>query len=164
MAIACFWIPAKDPADAQDELNKFLASHRVLAMDRHFVANGNESAWGVAVDYADAGRASQTSGGPDKSRVDYREVLDPATFAVFAALRTRRKELAEQEGVPAYVIVTNEQMAQIARMRAASMDELKQVAGLGENRLRRYGRALLETIASAKAAAPEEGSGQPDEA
>jgi len=148
MAIACFWIPANNPWDAQDDLNKFLAAHRVLAMDRHFVANGNDSAWSVAVDYADGGRASQTGNAPDKSRVDYREVLDPATFALFAALRTKRKELAEQDGVPAYVIVTNEQMAQIARMRAASMDDLKQVAGLGENRLRRYGRALLETIAA----------------
>jgi superfamily II DNA helicase RecQ len=162
MAIACFWIPANHPWDAQDEVNKFLASHRVLAVDRHFVANGNDSAWSVAVDYADGN--SQPSAAPDKARVDYREVLDPATFAIFAALRSRRKELAEQEGVPAYVIVTNEQMAQIARMRAASMDDLKQVAGLGENRLRRYGRALLETIAaSAKPAASGEESSQADE-
>lgn len=162
MAIAFFWIPANHPWDAQDEVNKFLASHRVLAVDRHFVANGNDSAWSVAVDYADGN--SHTSAAPDKSRVDYREVLDPVTFAIFAALRSKRKELAEQEGVPAYVIVTNEQMAQIARMRAASMDDLKQVAGLGENRLRRYGRALLETIAaSAKTAPSGEASSQADE-
>jgi superfamily II DNA helicase RecQ len=162
MAIACFWIPANHPWDAQDELNKFLASHRVLAVDRHFVANGNDSAWSVAVDYADGN--SQSGAVPDKSRIDYREVLDPATFAIFAALRTKRKELAEQEGVPAYVIVTNEQMAQIARMRAASMDDLKQIAGLGENRLRRYGRALLETIAaSAKTTSSGEESSQADE-
>lgn len=31
MAIACFWIPANRPWDAQDELNRFLDSHRVLA-------------------------------------------------------------------------------------------------------------------------------------
>jgi len=156
--MACFWIPANHPWEAQAELNKFLASHRVLAVDRNFVANANDSAWSVAVDYAAGSAPSQTSVAPEKSRIDYREVLDPATFAVFAALRTKRKELAEQEGVPAYVIVTNEQIAQIARMRASTLDDLKEVPGLGENRVRRYGRALLDAVAACPpgVAAPDE--------
>jgi superfamily II DNA helicase RecQ len=157
VAIAFFWIPASFPQAAQDELNRFLGSHRVLAVDRHFIPNAESSAWSVAVDYEDGAASTATPANQDKGRVDYREVLDPATFALFAALRTKRKELAEQEGVPAYVIVTNEQMAQIARMRAASLDDLKQVAGIGENRLRRYGRALIDTVAAcAGAAAPGE--------
>lgn len=154
MPLAFFWIPACHPQAAQDELNRFLGSRRVLAVDRQFVANADGSAWSVAVDYED-GAAGSSAAGPDKARVDYREVLDPATFAVFAALRTKRKELAEQEGMPAYVIVTNEQMAQIARMRAVSLDDLKQVAGMGESRIRRYGRALLDAVAACAPSAPQ---------
>jgi hypothetical protein len=41
--------------------------------------------------------------------VDYREVLDDKDFAVFAKLRTKRKELADKDGVPAYALFTNEQ-------------------------------------------------------
>ena len=162
MAIAFFWIPASHPQTAQDELNRFLGSHRVLSLDKHLIVDGGNSAWSVAVDYEDGAAGSPSPASPDKGRIDYREVLDPATFAVFAALRTKRKELAEQEGVPAYVIVTNDQLAQIARMRAASLDDLKQIQGLGENRLRRYGRALLDAVAAAGAAgAPAEaGAGE----
>ena len=145
------------PGEAQDGLNRFLSSHRVVAVDQHF--DMAHSAWAVAVDYVDGSAPDQSGLSSGKPRVDYREVLDPETFTVFAALRTKRKELADREGVPAYVIVTNEQMAQIARLRAASLDDLKQVAGLGENRVRRYGRALLEAIASCKQAAPPEAPG-----
>jgi superfamily II DNA helicase RecQ len=148
MAIAFFWIPASSPHAAQEDLNRFLASRRVLAVDRQFIADGLNSAWSVAVDHDD-GVAGGAGASTEKARVDYREILDPATFAVFATLRARRKELAELEGVPAHVIATNEQMAQIARMRAASLDDLKQVDGLGESRLRRYGRALLDVVAAA---------------
>ena len=49
-----------------------------------------------------------------KQRVDYKEVLSPADFALFAKLRDWRKATAEQEGIPVYAVLTNEQLAAIA--------------------------------------------------
>jgi hypothetical protein len=88
VSYAFFWIPARRATDAQEELNRFLGGHRVIAVDRQFVSDGERSGWAVAVDYV--GGTPPAPG--TKSRIDYREVLDAETFAVFAALRARRKE------------------------------------------------------------------------
>ncbi len=95
MAIACFWIPANHPWGAQDELNNFLASHRVLAVDRHFVVNGNDSAWSVAVDYADGN--NQTSAAPDKSRIDDQQ--NRRSLSVSSPPEGRAKALGELYGL-----------------------------------------------------------------
>ena len=57
---------------------------------------------------------------PDKGvsktgRIDYKEVLDEKTFALFSKLREKRKVLAEKDAVPVYSVFTNEQLAQMAQ-------------------------------------------------
>jgi ATP-dependent DNA helicase RecQ len=66
--------------------------------------------------------------------------------ALFAALRRWRAELAREQGVPAYVILHDRTLQEIAARRPATMDELLQVVGIGEAKAARYGAALLELI------------------
>ncbi|MBI4754199.1 MAG: HRDC domain-containing protein [Betaproteobacteria bacterium] len=67
------------------------------------------------------GRAPvQGQPGGKRERIDYREVLNEQDFAVFADLRRLRKGLAEQDGVPAYALFTNEQLV---ALRARLQDE-----------------------------------------
>jgi len=46
-------IPVFDSGAAQAELNRFLAAHRVLAVERQLIADGAGSAWAVCVSYVD---------------------------------------------------------------------------------------------------------------
>jgi hypothetical protein len=65
--------------------------------------------WALAVEYLEGPALSgpgKTRGG--KPRVDYKEVLSPADFALFAKLRDWRKTTAEKEGIPVYAVLTNE--------------------------------------------------------
>ena len=48
-------------------------------------------------------------------RVDYREILRDAEFAVFPKLRALCKALAERDGVPPHAVFTNEQLAAIVQ-------------------------------------------------
>ena len=43
---------------------------------------------------------------------DYKQVLKPEEFEVFSRLREWRKGVAEKEGVPVYVVFSNEQLAE----------------------------------------------------
>jgi hypothetical protein len=95
-----FMIPLQESARAADELNGFLSSHRILSIERHFVPDGVNSAWAVCVTYLQS--PERPPGEKAVGRVDYREVLSDADFQVFARLRSLRKTLAEQEGVPAW--------------------------------------------------------------
>ena len=45
MSLHCFFIPARQPEPAQNELNAFLAAHRVLAVQREWLTDGAHSGW-----------------------------------------------------------------------------------------------------------------------
>src|SRR3990167_3818425 len=121
-----FTVPALDARAAQDEMNRFCATQRVVAVERQFVACGPSSFWAICVQVASgAGALPEALKAPEKrsgersaaERVDYKEVLGEADFARFADLRVWRKSVAEHEGVPVYAVFTNEQLAEIARRR-----------------------------------------------
>ena len=152
MQLYFFAIPALDPQAAQSELNRFCAGQRVVSVDRQFVDAGLDSHWAVCVTVAPgAGPLPDALKTPGRragasTRVDYKEVLNEADFAVFADLRVWRKSAAEQEGVPVYGVFTNEQLAEIVQRRVASLEELGKIEGIGATRLDRFGAALLTRL------------------
>ncbi len=93
--MAFFSVPARGDAGLQEDLNVFLRSHRVLTVHREFVGQGENAFWALAVEYLDgpllSGGGVAARGG--KERVDYKEVLAPADFALFAKLRDWRRLL-----------------------------------------------------------------------
>jgi superfamily II DNA helicase RecQ len=152
MAYRFFTIPIRDEGAAAAELNGFLRSRKVLSVDRRWVDQGSESFWSFCIDYLESGGGG---GGPApvvgrngavRGRVDYREVLSPEDFAVFARLRQTRKEIAQAEAVPVYTVFTNEQLAQMVQSRATSKAALEKVAGVGDARIEKYGERVLEIL------------------
>jgi superfamily II DNA helicase RecQ len=156
MSLKFFWIPALYPEQAQAELDRFTGTHRVLGTAQEFVQQGSNSGWSIAVDYVEAASAAAfTSAASSRPKLDYQAILDPQTFAVFTALRDKRKELAERDSIPAYAIITNEQMAKLAQMRAKTLEDMKQIEGFGEIRINKYGRELLRSLANVTVGTPE---------
>jgi hypothetical protein len=89
-------VPNHGSAAAEEELNQFLATHRVLAVDRQLVADGPRSAWAICVTFPEAGTGAATADA-NKKRVDYCELIPDADFQVFARLRDLRKQIAVGE-------------------------------------------------------------------
>jgi len=75
--------------------------------------------------------------------------LDAGASARFSRLRVWRLDVARSHGVPPYVIFHDSHLAEIARRAPASLDELRDVPGVGATKLERYGAALLEALAAA---------------
>ncbi len=67
---------------------------------------------------------------------------------MFEALRSLRKSLAEEQGVPPYVVFGDATLVEMARRRPSSDEELIMITGVGEKKLQRYGAEFLYTIAS----------------
>jgi superfamily II DNA helicase RecQ len=145
MQLKLFILPVKNLDAAEGEMNAFLRSHRVLAVKKEFVADGENSFWTFCVEYLDstAGAASWPGRGP---KVDYKEVLKPEEFEVFSRLREWRKAAAEKEGVPVYTVFTNEQLAQMVQKKVNSKAGLKEIEGVGEARVEKYGEAVLKVL------------------
>jgi ATP-dependent DNA helicase RecQ len=64
-------------------------------------------------------------------------------------LRALRQELAKAQNVPPYVIFHDATLRQMLRVRPVSLDEMMQVSGVGEAKLRRYGQAFLDVLTGA---------------
>jgi ATP-dependent DNA helicase RecQ len=72
--------------------------------------------------------------------------LAPEAAPLFEKLRAWRAAVAKEQGVPAYVIFHDATLRQIATLRPASLAELSTVAGVGENKLARFGQQVLDAI------------------
>ncbi|MEE4172921.1 MAG: DNA helicase RecQ [Xanthomonadales bacterium] len=73
--------------------------------------------------------------------------LDPADQALFEALRAVRKQLAEERGVPPYVIFGDATLIDLCRRRPASPEDFLEVNGVGAVKLERFGDIFLSAIA-----------------
>ncbi len=72
--------------------------------------------------------------------------LDAGDEAVFQRLRALRKELADGQGVPAYIVFSDRVLREMATRRPATAAELLAVPGVGPAKLERYGRAFLDAL------------------
>lgn len=67
---------------------------------------------------------------------------------LFDYLRTVRLELAKQEKVPAYIILSNAALSDMAQKLPHTRQELLNVSGIGEVKAQRYGDMFLQAIQS----------------
>jgi ATP-dependent DNA helicase RecQ len=82
----------------------------------------------------------------------------PVDEALFEALRGLRKQLADEQNVPAYVVFSDATLAEMAALRPATLAELLDVNGVGQTKLERYGDAFLAVVAGQASGGPEPGT------
>jgi hypothetical protein len=72
----------------------------------------------------------------------------PSPEEALAALKAWRKQTAQRDRVPAYVVFSDEHLTGIAEVRPSSMSELAGCRGIGPTKLDRYGDEILATLQS----------------
>jgi len=77
--------------------------------------------------------------GRKKEEVEYNSAL-------FALLRQKRKEMADEAGVPPYVIFSDRTLTEMSAYYPRSNEGLLNIAGVGQVKARQYGDAFLEVI------------------
>lgn len=77
--------------------------------------------------------------------------LAPEDGGLFEALRALRKRLADQQGVPPYVVFGDATLIEMSRLKPSTPAELLEVTGVGQVKLERYGADFLEEIAGFRA-------------
>ena len=92
------------------------------------------------------GASSGSVGGSGKAAKPPPVPLDEAATELFAALKSWRAEVAREHNVPAYVVFHDATLAEMARARPGSLDDLGAISGVGAKKLEAYGPALLELL------------------
>jgi ATP-dependent DNA helicase RecQ len=80
--------------------------------------------------------------------------VDPADQPLMDSLKTLRRELAAQQGVPPYVVFHDSTLAAMIDRRPTSTAELLDLPGVGRAKLERYGDRFLALLAEHTAASP----------
>jgi ATP-dependent DNA helicase RecQ len=65
---------------------------------------------------------------------------------LLSILKNIRRDIAMQENVPAYIILSDSTLVEIATYLPQSLDELRFISGFGDVKLARYGREFLEPV------------------
>ncbi len=65
---------------------------------------------------------------------------------LLAALKARRRALAEAQNVPAYVVFPDRTLIEMAERRPANLDQMAGITGVGAKKLESYGAAFLEVL------------------
>jgi ATP-dependent DNA helicase RecQ len=71
---------------------------------------------------------------------------EPADLALWEALRLCRQELAEEQGVPAYVIFHDATLGQMVERRPETLEQMAEISGVGERKLAAYGAQFLDVL------------------
>ncbi|CAM2167433.1 ATP-dependent DNA helicase RecQ [Paraburkholderia sacchari] len=89
---------------------------------------------------------TRTSSSRTSERADPTLGMSPRQRARWERLRLWRTDTAKSEGVPAYVIFHDATLAEIARNGPESVDELRDIPGIGARKLERFGEELVEVV------------------
>ncbi|MDZ7727169.1 MAG: RecQ family ATP-dependent DNA helicase [Dehalococcoidia bacterium] len=76
--------------------------------------------------------------------------LSSGDEALFAELRALRKEIADEDDVPAYVVFNDATLRDMAERRPVNRDEMLRVSGVGPVKYEKYGEAFLEITRKAE--------------
>jgi ATP-dependent DNA helicase RecQ len=66
--------------------------------------------------------------------------------ALFEALRKLRKRLADEAGMPPYIVFNDASLREMSERRPRTLDEFSTIVGVGQSKLARYGEQFVEAI------------------
>lgn len=65
---------------------------------------------------------------------------------LFEALRGLRKQLAEQEAIPAYIVLSDKVLHLLSMAQPTTIEEFGSISGIGEHKKKKYGKEFIELI------------------
>ena len=146
MQIQVMTLPLQPTQEQTEELNHFLRAHKVVDVKKELATADGNAVWTFCITFLPAAPSAEAQRPPFASgkaqKVDYREVLDADTFARFSELRKFRKAVADKDAVPAYAVLTDAELAEVAKLPKVTMQSLRSVPNIGARKVEKYGAAF----------------------
>ena len=159
MKVKALTLPWREDGFDTEALDRFVAGHDVLAVSEHFFMLDGLPSWALLLTYrplspsfahAHGGQPGVTGpiGPMGQPTVDNGLVVGPDERPRYEALRRWRADRARQDGKPAYVIFTNNQLLAIARRAPTTIAALGEVPGVGDAKLEAFGGEVVALLAA----------------
>jgi ATP-dependent DNA helicase RecQ len=82
----------------------------------------------------------------DSNRTAPAPQLNKSQQLLFEGLRQWRKERADKDGIPVFIIGTNRELTDIAVKAPKSLEGLGAIKGFGKGKVKKYGRQILDIV------------------
>ncbi|HEY0893557.1 MAG TPA: HRDC domain-containing protein, partial [Cellvibrio sp.] len=83
-------------------------------------------------------------------RANLGQNIEAEDQGLWNALRSCRKRLAEEQGVPPYVIFHDATLREMLEFRPLTPEQLRSITGVGDSKLKRFGDEFLAVIRAAE--------------
>lgn len=139
-------VSAIDAEKAENELNAFLRTNKIVDVEKQLIQVGGTSYWTFCISYISQGTLQLQSPPNKKEKVDYKNVLDESSFLRFTKYREIRRNLAQNEAVPAYAIFTDEELAELSKVDKLSKTAMLKINGIGEKKVEKYAQYFIDSV------------------
>ena len=131
-----------------EEMNHFLRANKIVDIKKDLALLDGNSCWTFCITYILSGHpleVTAANGRPGSgTKVDYKDVLEPAAFERFSTLRKLRKQIADSEAIPAYAVFTDAELAEMSKPEELSLAALQNIPGIGKKKVEKYGAAFIQ--------------------
>lgn len=147
MQYAIYTIPLVDGSEWVEKLNKFLRSHRIISIDKEMIRFSDTAYWSFCIQYIPMNGIGQSQFNAERrEKTDYKNLLSEEQFAFFCKLRLCRKQIAEEDAVPAYAVFTDAELAALAQNQPMGISSMYSIPGIGKKKVEKYGDWLLRML------------------
>lgn len=110
----------------QTKLNKFVEEHQINTLKGEMFEQNGDKFWSILLHYE---KAKVSLNDDDKKLYDF--------------IRNWRGEKAREKGLPVYIVLTNEQIVQIIRLKPVTREEIRKVKGFSDNKVKEYADEII---------------------
>ncbi len=82
----------------------------------------------------------------ESKKTDYSAPANISHPKLYATLKSWREHIANEEDVPAYVVLPQKTLVELVTILPATNSQLKEISGIGKKKLKKYGTEILEII------------------
>ena len=121
----------------EEMVNRFISGNIIKKMKFDFFSACERPYWSIFMEYEPRFDTHETNE-VEKMSGDEKALLEK--------LFELRRQLAEKEGIPVFIIATNKQLRDVVKQRPTTGEQLKMIDGFGKKKTQKYGRVIFETV------------------
>lgn len=126
-------------------LRDFMKDKEVISIQDHLFVRNEVPYLALVIKYYPLRQELDPKMAPNEKRKEsWRETLTEADMGLFNLIRDWRSQRCKKDGVPPYILLTNQQVAQIVKTRPQNMTDLMKIEGVGKARADKYGEEILK--------------------
>ena len=118
-----------------EDLNNFCLNKKIIRTQQEFFNKDQKHYWTVFLEYESIHENQSDN-----------NTLNEAERLFYQRLREWRKEQAEKEGIPVFIIANNRQLIEIIKKRPKTLEALHQIQGIGKKKIERYGKDIISLV------------------